>query len=122
MGGEGIDALALDVFEDQVGLAAGRDAGIGELRDVRVAQPREHRSFTHEPLLRGAADERRIQQLHRGPPFVAAVTAAREPYGAHAALAERGFQCVRADLHANRLPHLTQADKCGRSVAAQRRA
>ena len=111
VGGVAIDALALDVFEHQIRLAAGRDAGIDELRDVRVRAASRAPPLAHEPLLRRSPEQRRVQQLHGGAAFVAAVAAAREPHRAHATLTERGFQCVRAYLHVERLPYLTQADK-----------
>ena len=48
-----IDALAVDVLEHEVRLTARRDAGIDQLRDVRMPELREHRSFAHEACSAG---------------------------------------------------------------------
>ena len=83
-----IDVLAVHVFEDQIRLTAGRDAGVDELRDVRVSQPPEDRAFTCEAFLAAPA-ERDVQELDRRAAFESAVAALGEPDGAHAALADR---------------------------------
>jgi len=91
-----IDRLSVDVFEDQVGRPRRRDAGIDELRDVRMCQATEDGPFASEPLF-GASRQRDVQELDRRPPFEAAVAPLREPDDAHATLADRRHQCVRAD-------------------------
>ena len=70
-----IDALAVDVLEHEVGLAERRDAGIEEVRDVRMAQPRQDAAFAPEALLAVAADQAGVQQLDRGHALEAAVAA-----------------------------------------------
>ncbi len=50
-----VDALAVDVLEHQVRLAVRRDAGVDQLRDVRVAQPGEDAALAPEALLAVAA-------------------------------------------------------------------
>src|SRR5690606_21935315 len=95
-----IDALAVDVFEHEVRLTARRDPGVDQLRDVRMLQLREHRSFAHEPLLGRPTEQRRVQQLDRRPGFVTAVAAVREPDLAHATLADALLERVRADAGA----------------------
>ena len=81
-----VDALTVDVFEDEIGLACWRHAGIDEVRDVRVGEPGEDVAFAPEPLFAGAADQRDVQQLDRGPPLEAPVAALGEPDAAHPTL------------------------------------
>ena len=71
--------LAVDVLEHEIRLAGRRDAGVDQMRDVRMAQPREDGAFAPEPLLAGAADQRDVQQLDRGASLEAAVAALGEP-------------------------------------------
>ena len=78
-------------------LAARRDAGIDEMRDVRMREPREDAAFAPEARFTRAADERRVQELHGGAALEAAVAAFREPDRAHAALADERDEPVRAD-------------------------
>ena len=54
----GVDALAFDQLEHQVGLAAGGHAGIEQARDVRVREAGEDRAFALEAARAGAADQR----------------------------------------------------------------
>ena len=92
-----VDALALHELEHQVGLAAVGHAGVEQVGDVRVRQPRQHLAFALEAQRAGAADQRRVQQLHRDGALEAAVGAAREPDAAGAALADGRLQRVGAD-------------------------
>ena len=48
-----------DVLEHEIGLARRRHAGVEEMRDVRMREPREDVAFAPEPLLARAADQRR---------------------------------------------------------------
>src|SRR6185503_10131428 len=89
-----IDALAAHVFQNEVRLATGLDAGIEQTRDVRMLQAGQHAPFARKALLRWMPDERGIQELHRDLPFEATVAAMREPHGAHAAEPERPLQRV----------------------------
>ncbi len=95
-----IDRLAVDVFQDEIRLTAGRDAGIDQPRDIRMVQPGEQAALALESLLaarRAGAHQREIQQLDRGTPLEAAVGALGEPDRAHAALTDRRNQSIGAD-------------------------
>ncbi len=92
-----VEALAVDVFQHEERLAGRRDARIDEMRDVRMREPREDAAFAPEARFARAADERRVQEFHRGAAFEAAVAAFREPDRAHAALADERHEPVRAD-------------------------
>ena len=99
-----VDVLAVDVLEHEIGLAGRRDAGIDEVRDVRVGQAGEDGAFATEALLARAADERDVQQLDRRAPLETAVAAFGEPDAAHPAPPDRSHQAVRAeDLPRERL-------------------
>jgi hypothetical protein len=93
-----VDGLAVDVLEDEIGLAGWRHAGVDQVRDVRMGEPGEDVPFAPESLFAGAADQRDVEQLDRGPAFEAAVAALREPHAAHPALPDAGDQPVGAEL------------------------
>ena len=80
-----IDALAPHVFQNEVRLAICLDTGIQQPRDVRMLQASEHASLTRKPLLRGMADQSRVQQFHCHLAFESTIAAMGEPDGAHAA-------------------------------------
>ncbi len=93
-----VDGLAVDVLEHQVGLrAVGRDAGVEQAGDVRVRQPREDAAFALEARRVAMPEQAGAQELDRHLAFVAAVGAACQPHGAHAAVADLAHQRVRAD-------------------------
>ena len=95
-----VDLLAVDVLQHQKGLADRREAGVDEMRDVRVRQPREDVALSRETLFAGVADQRGVQQLHGDPALESAVAAFGQPHASHASLADRLDEAVRADLHA----------------------
>ena len=107
-----------DVLEDEIRLPARRDTGIDQIRDIRMPQFRQHRAFAHEALFRRLAQQGRIEQLHRSAALVAAIAPAREPDGAHAAMAEHGLERVRAQLLASE-PHAVESNR--RRFEQQRR-
>ena len=92
-----VDGLALDVFEDEVGLARGRHPGVEQAGDVGIGEPREQVALAPEPLLAGAAEQARVQELDGGAALEAAVVALREPHVAHAALTDERSQGPVAD-------------------------
>ncbi len=93
-----IDRLAGDVFQHEIRLADRRHAGIDDPGDLGVRQAAEDASFAREPRFAGAADERGVQQLDGDPAVVAPVGALGQPHAAHAAVADRLDQPVRAQL------------------------
>ena len=46
-----VDALTVDMLEDEIGLAGWRHAGVDEVRDVRMGEPGEDGPFAPEPVL-----------------------------------------------------------------------
>ena len=92
-----VDVCAFHVFEDEVGLAGRGDAGVHQVRDVRMPQPPQDGALAAEALLAHPADHRRVQQLDRHLSLEAPVAAAGPPDGAHPALAQRRHQRVGAD-------------------------
>jgi hypothetical protein len=85
------------VLEHQVRLAAGREPGVEQARDVRVREPREDAALALEAARAVAAHQCEIEQLDRRLPFVAAVAAAGEPDAAHAAVAKARLEGVAAE-------------------------
>ena len=83
-----VDALAVDMLEDEIRLARGRHTRIDEVRDVRVGQAGENCALAPESLFAGAAHQRDVQQLDRRAPFETAVAAFGQPHAAHPALAD----------------------------------
>ncbi len=93
-----VDGLAVDVLQHQVRLGAvGHDAGIEQARDVRVRQARQDAALALEARRVAVAEQARAQELDRHLALVAAVVAARQPHGAHAAVADLAHQRVGAD-------------------------
>ena len=91
-------ALAVDVLEDEVGLAAevdtpasSRRAMFGCVSRARIVPSRRKRSSPRAP------DEADVQQLDGDEPLEPAVAAAREPDRSHAALADGLDERVGAD-------------------------
>ena len=71
------------------GWPVARDAGVDQVRDVRMRQPGEDGAFAPEPLFAGAADQRDVEQLDGRAALEAAVAALGQPDAAHAALADQ---------------------------------
>ena len=105
-----VDALALHQFQHQIGLALGRDAGVEQLRNARVLQPRQDGALTAKAFLRAAVEKAALEQLDGGFALEAAVSALCAPDGAHAAFADAFDQRPRAQriagLHTGRQQRL----------------
>ena len=82
------------------GVPERREAGIEQMRDLRMGEPREDTGLAGEALGCVASEQRRVQQLDGGALRELAVAALSQPYRAHAALADRLDQPVGADLQA----------------------
>src|SRR5260370_20806098 len=91
-----IDVLPLDVFEEQVWLTGGRDAGVNQVRDVGMCETRENIAFAFESFLASAPEKRDVQEFDRCVPFEATIAASGQPDGAHSSLANRRLQRVGA--------------------------
>src|ERR1700687_4603249 len=83
-----IDVTPVNVFDDQVRLAGGRDACVNEVRDVGVGEAREKAPLAPEPLLARASAKPKIQELHRRTPFEATIAPSGHPDRAHSSLAD----------------------------------
>ena len=95
-----IDRSAIDVLEYEIRLTARAHAGVEQSRDSRMCELRENRPLAAKACLPRGRHEREIEELHRRASFEAAIGSAREPYGAHAAVAERTFERIGAELEA----------------------
>ena len=74
----GVDRLAVDVFQRQVGPPAFIDPGVVQPRDVRVLQQRTDLAFTRHALGQACAP-RQAWQLQRHLALEAAVSARSQP-------------------------------------------
>ena len=83
-----IDTFAVHVLEHEIRLASGGNAGVDEMCNARMAEPRQDVALAAEPLLSGAADERDVQQLDRRAPLEAPIAALGQPHAAGAPLAQ----------------------------------
>ena len=92
-----VDRFALDVLEDEVGLATRRDPGVDQVGDVRMGEPREDRPLASETRFAGPSEEGERQELHRGDPFESPVASPRQPDRSHPSLAERRLERVGAE-------------------------
>ena len=84
-----IDVLTVHVFENQIGLSSGGDAGVEEFGDVGVGEPAENPAFAFETLFRPASGEPDAQELDRSLSLKAPIATLREPDGAHATRTDR---------------------------------
>jgi hypothetical protein len=82
-----VEQLAVDVFHDEVGMAAGGGATVEQPRDVRVRQTREDLPLAREIGQRLGAGNA-AQHLDRGKLFEMPVAAPRAIHTAHAAVAD----------------------------------
>ena len=73
------------------------DAGIVELRDVRMGQSRQDIALALEPAPQHAGHQVHVRQLERDLPIQRSVAACGQPYFAHAAAAEPLLQEVGSD-------------------------
>ena len=94
LGAVAVDALTVDVLDDEIRLARLRHPGIDEVGDVGMGQPGQEVAFAPEALLAGRSHQRQVQQLDRRAPFEAAVAAFGQPDAAHPALADERNQPV----------------------------
>ena len=53
-----VDRFAVDVFEDEVRLAARSDTGVEQPRDVRMREPGEELTLARETISAAAAEQR----------------------------------------------------------------
>ena len=100
LGGEDVDAQAVDVLQDQVRLPRLADTGVEQPGDVGMGQPGERGSLPAEALPAEVAQQREVEELHRGGPLEPAVGAPCEPHGPHPALSQRALDGVGAELEA----------------------
>ena len=85
----GVDVLALDVLQHQVGLLHRRHTGVDEVRDMRMSEPGQDAALAREPRFRVAAHQTQVQQLDRDLPVEPAIAPLSQPDGSHAAAADR---------------------------------
>jgi hypothetical protein len=92
-----IDVLALHVLQNEVRLAARRDAGVDQMRNRRVGEPREDRPLADEAFFTASPDQRGIEHLDCGAPLEPSIAPVGEPDGAHAAGPDARVDRVGAD-------------------------
>ena len=95
-----VDRLAFDVLEREIRPAVLGDARVIQASDVRMLERREDLALLSRAL--GELRQRPpVRQLQRDLSPQDAVGALRQPYGAHAAFADRAEQSVRTDYAAD---------------------
>ncbi len=92
-----IDRLAINVLEHEIRLTDLGDAGIDEMRDVRMRELGENTGLTCEPSLHGMADECGVEKLDRRSSLETPIAPLGEPHAAHAAMTDRCHQPVVTD-------------------------
>ncbi len=93
----GVDALAFDEFERQVGLAVVGHAGVVQPRDVRVLQRGQDLALARHALGQARASPRAVRELECDAAALQHVGAFGQPDRGHAAFANLAQQPVRAD-------------------------
>ena len=79
-----VDGPAPHVFHHEVGQTVGRAAGVDEVRDVRVLQPRQRLLLLRKPRQHGHAVHAALEHLHRHLAAVGAISAFGQPHVPHA--------------------------------------
>ena len=92
-----IDRFTVHVFQHEIRLAERRDTGINQPGDVGMSETGQDAAFPPEPFSARPADQGGIQKFDGGPAFESAVTSARQPHGAHSAVANWRDQGIRSD-------------------------
>ena len=95
-----IDAVAVNVLQDQKPPVVRSRAGIEQPRDVRMGEPREHLSLAAEALRQLLLRNARVEELDGALGFEAPIAAACEPDLAHSAPTEQTLDRVVADAPA----------------------
>ncbi|MNV58626.1 hypothetical protein D3C71_1510120 [compost metagenome] len=95
------DRLAFHIRQRQVRLPLQIHAGIQQMGQVRVLQPRQDLAFAAEALAQAGIGVAAAQQLQRDLALIQAISALGQPDLAHPALAERPKQAVRTDPRAH---------------------
>jgi hypothetical protein len=93
-----VDRFTIDQLDHQVGLAARRQAGVEQGRDVRMDQAAQDGALALEPLGSRMADQRQVQQLDGHLTRCAWTLAHRVPHGARTTMSQRSLQDMGAEL------------------------
>nr|WP_174839751.1 hypothetical protein [Solimonas terrae] len=96
-----IDAIALDILDCQIELAARQDAGIEQTRDVAMRELAEDAAFPQKAFACRRLPEVQVQQFQRNRGLEQAVGASCEPDFAHAAFAQSPFYAIGAERAAD---------------------
>src|ERR1700685_2166157 len=73
-----IDRFAVNIFEDEIRLAIGGNAGIEEFGNMRMREPTKDAAFAFESFFRRAPGQRDVHELYRSLSLEPAVTTAGE--------------------------------------------
>jgi hypothetical protein len=95
---EAIDAIALNVLKNEVGLSSLRYSRIDQFRDVRMNEKGKYSALTLESFLAALPHKRNVQELNSHSPLKAAVVSCCQPNAAHSALADLRYQGVHTNL------------------------
>jgi hypothetical protein len=92
-----VNALAVDVFENEIRLACFGDPGVDEFGDVWIRQESEDSTFAAEAAFAGLAEEGDVEELQCDGALKPAVDAPRKPDASHSALANVRLDAKGAD-------------------------
>src|SRR5215469_2065703 len=92
-----VDGKAVDIFENEIGLAMRCNARIQQFGNMRMAQPAENAALALKALFGCRAGQRDIHKLDRSLSFESPIAALGEPHRSHAPLADLRHQGVGAD-------------------------
>src|SRR5262249_46530011 len=90
-----IDLLSIHIFENQIWLSVGGDAGIDQLSDIRMRKLTKNLTFLAKPLLNCAGSQSEFKELDGDAPFETSVTSLRKPNNTHSPLPDRRNKLVR---------------------------
>ena len=89
-----IDAVTLDIFENQIRLTRGRYPSIDKFRNVRMREPSKNAAFALETPFPAFPHQCDVDEFHRHSSLETSVVALRQPHASHSTLADLGEQSV----------------------------
>src|SRR5580658_6030652 len=89
-----VNAVTLDIFENQIRLTGGRNPSIDKLRNMRMREPSENAALALETPFTAFPHQSDVDEFHRHSSLKTSVVALRQPHTSHSTLSDLGDQCV----------------------------
>src|SRR5664279_6314206 len=104
-----VDVIALDVFENEIGLTRLGNTGINQFCNVLVNEKSKYPAFPFEALFATLPDERDIEEFYRYAALEPSIVSFRQPNAAHAAVTDLRQKSVNANALAGEADGVRQS-------------